>query len=194
MKIYRTKDINELFTKVVQKYLAQGLSVNLNTMSGSQGEIAKVDLTDGEHIYRIRIEKEHHFEKHIDILRLEVRLYEANNDKIDDSFHTLWNSQGQLIENINFYELDGRGYADVYTIDEKFADECEEKRFQRFRATHPQRKPLNVDNKRVCRNIVNNHKGYKSVRPAEIKKVARHKFGYKIEFWAKDSILIYTKK
>ena len=47
MKIYKTKDINELFTKVVNKYLAKGYVFNLNTMSGSQGEIAKVDLTNG---------------------------------------------------------------------------------------------------------------------------------------------------
>lgn len=192
MKIYRTKDINELFTKVVNKYLAQGLSVNLNTMSGSQGEIAKVDLTDGEHIYRINIDKEHDFENCIDTIKITVKEYETNEKRIDDSWITLWNNKGLLIECINFYEIDRYGYADAYTTDIEFIRECKEKRKTRINSS--KKREIKVDKKKVCKNIVNNHKGYKSVRPSEIMGVFRNEnIGYKIEFWAKNSIIIKTR-
>ncbi len=192
MKIYKTKDINELFTKVVNKYLAKGYVFNLNTMSGSQGEIAKVDLTNGEHIYRINIDKEHDFENCIDTIKITVKEYETNKKRIDDSWITLWNNKGLLIECINFYEIDRYGYADAYTTDIEFIRKCKEKRKTRINSS--KRREIKVDKKKVCKNIVNNHKGYKSVRPPEIRGVFRNEnIGYKIEFWAKNSIIVKTK-
>ena len=193
MKIYKTKDINELFTKVVNKYLAKGYVFNLNTMSGSQGEIAKVDLTNGEHIYRINIDKEHDFENCIDTIKITVKEYETNKKRIDDIWITLWNNNGLLIECINFYEIDSKGYADAYTMDKEFSRECKEKRKTRFNYSYGSRE-IKVDKKKVCKNIVNNHKGYKSVRPSGIRGVFRNEnIGYKIEFWAKNSIIVKTK-
>ena len=192
MKIYKTKDINEFFTKVVNNYLAKGYVFNLNTMSGSQGEIAKVDLTNGEHIYRINIDKEHDFENCIDTIKITVKEYETNEKRIDDSWITLWNNKGLLIECINFYEIDRYGYADAYTMDIEFIRECKEKRKTRINSS--KRREIKVDKKKVCKNIVNDHKGYKSVRPSEIRGVFRNEnIGYKIEFWAKNSIIIKTR-
>lgn len=192
MKIYKTKDINELFTKVLNKYLSKGYVFNLNTMGGSQGEIAKVDLTNGEHIYRINIDKEHDFENCIDTIKITVKEYETNEKRIDDSWITLWNNKGLLIECINFYEIDRCGYADAYTTDIEFIRECKEKRKTRINSS--KKREIKVDKKKVCKNIVNNHKGYKSVRPSEIRGVFRNEnIGYKIEFWAKNSIIVKTK-
>ena len=46
-------DINKMFTTEVNKYLAQGYRFNTASMNGSQGELAKVDLTNGTEIIRI---------------------------------------------------------------------------------------------------------------------------------------------
>ena len=46
-------DINKMFTAEASKYLARGYHFNTASMSGSQGETAKVDLTNGTEIIRV---------------------------------------------------------------------------------------------------------------------------------------------
>ena len=48
-------DINKRYTEIVNEYIAKGYTINTATMSGSQGEIAKIDFTDGTEIIRIRV-------------------------------------------------------------------------------------------------------------------------------------------
>ncbi len=43
-------DINQKFTAKVAEYIAKGYTINTATMSGSQGEVAHVDLTDGKQV------------------------------------------------------------------------------------------------------------------------------------------------
>jgi len=58
--------INRKFTEVVSEWIGKGYAFNTATMGGSQGEIAKVDLTDGKEIIRIRyrLEEQPHRPKH----------------------------------------------------------------------------------------------------------------------------------
>lgn len=46
-------ELDVIFTNKVNEYLARGYVFNTNTMSGSQGEIAHVDLRKGDEILRI---------------------------------------------------------------------------------------------------------------------------------------------
>lgn len=48
-------EINKKYTQIVAEYFAKGYQVNSGTMSGTQGEIAKVDFTDGEEIIRVML-------------------------------------------------------------------------------------------------------------------------------------------
>ena len=52
------RDINQMFTDKVTELLAQGFQINAGTMSGSQGEIAHIDLRKGDEIVRVLIERE----------------------------------------------------------------------------------------------------------------------------------------
>lgn len=45
--------IDELFTEKVAEFLRMGFVVSTETMRGSEGEIAKVDLTNGKVAYRV---------------------------------------------------------------------------------------------------------------------------------------------
>lgn len=47
-------DINQKFTAKVAEYIAKGYTINTATMSGSQGEVAHVDLTDGKQVVRVQ--------------------------------------------------------------------------------------------------------------------------------------------
>lgn len=49
-------DINRKFTETVSSYIAQGYIINTASMSGSQGEIAHIDLTDGKQIVRVLLD------------------------------------------------------------------------------------------------------------------------------------------
>ena len=47
------------FTEVVASYVARGLRLDTNAMSGSQGEIGKVALTDGKMTYMIYLNRDY---------------------------------------------------------------------------------------------------------------------------------------
>ena len=49
-------DINQKFTAKVAEYIAKGYTINAATMSGSQGEVAHVDLTDGKQVVRVLLD------------------------------------------------------------------------------------------------------------------------------------------
>ena len=46
-------DINRIFTDMVSGLIEQGYQINPNTMSGSQGEIAHIDLRKDNEILRV---------------------------------------------------------------------------------------------------------------------------------------------
>lgn len=50
-------DINKRYTEIVSEYMAAGYTLNSSTMSGSQGEIASIDLTDGKAIIRVLVSR-----------------------------------------------------------------------------------------------------------------------------------------
>lgn len=49
-------DINKRYTELVAEYIGEGYSINAASMGGSQGEISKVDLTDGKRILRVLVQ------------------------------------------------------------------------------------------------------------------------------------------
>ena len=49
----KKNDIRTAYTQKVAELLAQGYTIFPDTMSGHQGEIAKVDLTNGSEILRV---------------------------------------------------------------------------------------------------------------------------------------------
>ena len=49
-------DIRHIYTQKVAELLAQGYQINPETMGGSQGEMAHIDLTNGSEILRVLIE------------------------------------------------------------------------------------------------------------------------------------------
>jgi len=54
----KRSDINRIFTEQVTALLGQGYQINVDTMAGSQGEIAKVDLRKGDEILRVVLRRE----------------------------------------------------------------------------------------------------------------------------------------
>ena len=80
-------DIRSIYTQKVTELLAQGYQIHPETMSGSQGEIAHIDLTNGSEILRVLIESRCSYsEAYGDILTIRVG---RCTDEISASWHTI---------------------------------------------------------------------------------------------------------
>ena len=52
-------EINAIYTAKVAEYISKGYIISTHTMTGHQGEIGKIDLTNGSEIVRISIQTTH---------------------------------------------------------------------------------------------------------------------------------------
>ena len=101
-------EINKEFTNKVNEYLDKGYIINSSTMSGSQGEVTKVDLTNGKEIIRILINR--CWYNHHEYDGYEIFVGKANKAEhlINSygSFNTIWNNELIEISSDKFYHAD----------------------------------------------------------------------------------------
>lgn len=119
-------EIEAIFTAKVQEYILKGWRINTTTMSGHQGEIAKIDLTDGNDIIRILLEsksewsREYHNETEAVILTvgrsIEQFQQRPHSNPFDTMFPTLWNNKLEILEQRTFYQINRDD--DFFTEDE----------------------------------------------------------------------------
>ena len=57
----KRNELDREFTRIVAEMLAKGFQITTSSMNGTQGELAKVDLTDGSEIYRVYLHRESDF-------------------------------------------------------------------------------------------------------------------------------------
>lgn len=91
-------DISRVYTAKIAELLSAGYQINPWTMSGSQGEIAKVDLTNGSEIIRVLIETSHEFPigKIVTITIGRV---------VEQGELTIWNDRLEVCSQIKFAEI-----------------------------------------------------------------------------------------
>ena len=136
------QDINKFFTSCLRVYLLAGYTINAGTMSGTQGELAKVDLTDGKEIVRAYIGKFHEYDKEnisksYDGLEIVVgRLKEKDIREYMKEFGcpTIWNKELEVITRYRAYSVgmcwaQGRAW---YSVNRDDVDRAREKRTGRF--------------------------------------------------------------
>ena len=100
-------EINSIFTQKVKEYLDMGYTINTTTMSGLQGEVAKVDLTNGKEIIRIRMES--HYRLGRETLHIIVGKC-TDKVKPNGSFHDIvWNQNLKELEETVFYKVGNKG-------------------------------------------------------------------------------------
>lgn len=123
------KDINKLFTDKMLEYINDGYVVNTNTMGGTQGEQAMVDLTNGEYIIRLYIDiKSESLINHLHIIAERVKMIKKYKRGWDN---TIWNGQNEVIYDKSFIEIDyGRYYVDVESDEYKEIKAKRKKRYE----------------------------------------------------------------
>lgn len=102
------KDIENLYTDTVREYLDNGYRIYYSTMGGSQGEIAKIDLTNDKEIIRILLESKNecYMDNPIDLNYFAI-IVGRNTDKLigDTFFDTIWNGHLELISELRIYKI-----------------------------------------------------------------------------------------
>lgn len=134
-------EINKKFTDKVAEYLAKGYRFNTATMNGSQGEIAKVDLTDGKVVIRIVLEKDYGSERigkdffwSYDSIKLVVGIVPEKENVTPDSndtWDTVWNNRLVVLECDEWYIL---GRRNNWYVSREEAIEGYRKTIQRYTA------------------------------------------------------------
>lgn len=95
-------EIEKRFTEEVAGFLANGWTFSTRTMGGSQGEIAKCDLTDGKNLARVLLERKRFF-GHEEVL-LSVGTFVPKGDG------TAWNSDLDTVRSFDYYGVDGEWF------------------------------------------------------------------------------------
>ena len=157
------KSIEEEFTSLVSSYLKYGYTINTSTMGGTQGEKAKVDLTNGEHIVRIFLEQR--YKGFSNTMVIEIRSYPG-----EERTRILWNNQGDLIRKFEYFEI-SRG---VYTNDEDEYNSIHSKKQERLENKFVSRsRKIKFDADKAL-NIIKNKDGFKSIKKKNIVSVVRY--------------------
>ena len=100
-------DINRKYTEIVANYLMSGYTVNTSTMSGSQGEKARIDLTNGTEIIRILVQDNmgRDFSRFTEIV-IGKCTDENINPNSSNGYGTIWNNQLEVISTFRFRKFD----------------------------------------------------------------------------------------
>ena len=115
-------DISRIYTSKIAELLSAGYQINPWTMSGSQGEIAKVDLTNGSEIIRVLIEKSYDISINVNaVVTVTIGRVVRQYGRI------AWNSHLEVRSQIKFAQI-AEDYYTTYDEGVKIG----EKRAQRF--------------------------------------------------------------
>lgn len=171
--IIKMNYVNKLATEILSDYILKGYVLS-STMAGHQGEIYKVDLYKDNEVVRIRVDegysrKESEKKSIFDKARVVCIIIEKFENENQNG--TLWNGKGTEINYIEFYEVDR--YKGVYCDSYSEYNSIREKQYARLENSSKYSNTKSVLKIEKCSDklleIVQNTKGYKSVRRNQIK-------------------------
>lgn len=131
------KDIENLYTDTIKEYLEKGYRIYYSTMGGSQGEIAKIDLTNDKEVIRILLESKNEcyrgnpVHKHIDLNYFTI-IVGRNTDKLSGNTFAdiIWNGHLELISELRVYKIGRKNNSFFGTKQEAIDAMC--KYYERF--------------------------------------------------------------
>lgn len=180
--IYKKQDIDRIFTETVAGLLAQGYQINPATMPGTQGEIARIDLSKGDDLLRVLLDQKSAGWSTNGSLCLTVgrdrdHLHADGFNATFNDTRTIWNNQLVILSEIKFYALDQRSIHDTTLFcDEATAEEAAAKKMMRALAhlkSKNARRVLPDGCKSAALHWMQKKKGFKRCRLDEIESVIR---------------------
>ena len=131
-------DICKIFSDKVGKLINEGWTINCNTMAGSQGELAKIHLISPDNKILRNIIVERISTSEVDGIHIVTRDYLTSDKNYlsSDTWCTVWNSEGTVIEDMSFYDFSRRGtarFTSCYTTDLTTYKKALDKRYARYK-------------------------------------------------------------
>jgi len=170
-------DIDKIFTRMMGEYLEKGYVIHTSTMSGHQGEVAKVDLYKGDDIIRMNLAKMNDWHKDTDGYVLTVGRATKWFNSGDGSI--IWTKECEDIERHSFWRI-GK---DWFTGFEDYAEKCSNLRRNRWKDDWSNVDPLTESRRDLpdsCRKVVlgriRKMDGCHSVKLSDIKKVRKIRY------------------
>lgn len=163
-------DINKRYTEIVTEYMTKGYTINTASMSGSQGEVAKIDLTDGNEIIRIRIASFSDWKANVEGFEIIVGKSTDNvKPNSNETFGTIWDKHLEIIHSERFYQI-SREYRHDYYSTEEDAKRASEVRFERYERRHIKYKKYEASEKalEIAKRIVRRKMGYIRINTANL--------------------------
>jgi len=110
----KSKEINRIYTETVAALIAKGYQIHTATMSGSQGEIAHIDLSNGKEILRVLLNREGFYDDspYSDRVTLTVGrcTEELRINGFCHGYHTIWNNRLEALSETTWIEIDRDWY------------------------------------------------------------------------------------
>lgn len=141
-------DINQKFTEAVNEYLAHGYYINTNTMGGSQGEIAHIDLTNGTEIIRVLLQRfsgDMATDGGVELLVGRVTDNVHPNEARERQ--TIWNDRLEVVSSEKFYTLSGSADDEPFYGTEIEAKSATRKRIDRYKIRRAGSYPVDITEK-----------------------------------------------
>lgn len=111
--------INRRFTETVSEWLTKGYTINTASMCGSQGEIGKIDLTDGKEVIRILLDtftmhSARNSEKWYSLEGVKLIVGRVTDPVVpnsEDTWNHIWNNHLEVLSCEEYYQI-GRAHRD----------------------------------------------------------------------------------
>lgn len=139
----KKQDIRNIYTQKVTELLNQGYTIFPDTMGGSQGEIAHIDLTNGSEILRVLLTRDHHWERGEDgYIGDSVKLIigrAAPDTRVYGNWDgTVWNNRLEPRFEIEWAWIGANRRNDWY-VDMEEGRRISRLQWERYKAQHPER-------------------------------------------------------
>ena len=176
-------EINARFTEKVAEYMAKGYTINTATMNGSQGELGKVDLTNGREIIRVLLDDfgtpctriEHRFYSFDGVKLIVGRVTDDVIPNSQSTWQTVWNNRLEVLYREEYYQIGREKRGGVKWYGSKVeAMAQQDKQWKRYKARDVgDRIELPEAFREVVLPFVRRQPRCKSVRISEIKRVTK---------------------
>lgn len=175
-------EINTRYTEIVTEYMSKGYTINTASMRGSQGEVAKIDLTDGNEIIRIYVAS--FSDWRADAEGYEIVVGKCKDDtkpNSDDNWNTIWNGHLEILHTERFYKI-SRHREDYFGTKEE-AEAAGAKRIERFnrRRNAPEKYTPSAEAMEIAKRIVRRKMGYKRIDHSAVK-LCKGANGYFVQY------------
>lgn len=132
-------DINKRFTEIVSEYIATGYTLNTASTNGSEGEISKVDLTDGKEILRVLVRRFDDCESLHSLTGVEITVGRVpEEDRVtphdDSNWFAPWNNHLDQLRQERFFQVGESQRSGKFYGTRQEAEAAWAVRFQRYKA------------------------------------------------------------